>query len=248
MDSETLKLCVPFERRNEAAQAGAYFDGTLKAWLCRASDKAKPGLVAFLPYRHRSDRNPPYLRPWMVPQSLWGMNLRALLIEEDWKRVAKDARDRSGCRCRVCGEVGPQWPVEADEGWAYDDQRRIQTLKGVIALCPDCHAVRHWGRTLTLGDSERALAWMARVNRTTVDEAKQCCDDAMEQWQQRSRYSDWRCEISWVTRVYNITPRADGEREARARNTNFVSDARQRAQANTSMSHGARILNHYLRG
>lgn len=171
MGGEEVNLCVPFERRNEAARAGARFDETLKAWGCKASDAMNPGLIGFLPYRYRPDRKPPFLRPWMVPQSLWGMNLRALLTEEDWKRIAKDARDRAGRRCRVCGEVGPKWPVEADEGWAYDDQRRIQILKGVIALCPDCHAVGHWGRTLTLGDSDRALKWMARVNRITTAEA-----------------------------------------------------------------------------
>lgn len=221
-----IPLCVPFERRKEAARGGATFNGEQKCWMAQR-DKLD-ALLPFVPYRYRPDRKPPYIRPWMVPQALWGFNLRAFLAPEDWNRIRKDAYARAGSRCRVCGGRGPQWPVEADEGWAYDDERRIQTLKGVISLCPDCHGVRHWGKTMTEGRQDAALAWMAEVNGWSRSEAARCGDQAMKQWHTRSRHTDWQCDISWAIRTDSVVPIKDGETLARELNRKFVQQAQSR--------------------
>lgn len=223
--SPLIVLCVPYNRRQEAQAGGAVFDGTEKCW--KASRDNLTALLPFVPYRFRPDRKPPYLRPWMVPQALWGRNLRALLAKDDWDRIRKDAYARSGLRCRVCGGRGPKWPVEADEGWQYDDTARVQTLKGVISLCPDCHGVRHWGKTTTDGRQNKALAWMAELNGWTRAEAQRCADDAMDQWQDRSRFQDWKCDISWAVKTYGVTPIEEGDAIARDRNQSFVKAARE---------------------
>lgn len=237
--STLIVLCVPFSRRNEAQAGGAIFDGAEKCW--KASRERLKALLPFVPYRYRPDRNPPYLRPWMVPQALWGRNLRALLAKEDWDRIRKDAYDRSGSRCRVCGGRGPKWPVEADEGWQYDDSTRIQTLKGVISLCPDCHAVRHWGKTMSSGRKSEALEWMCEVNGWTHAEAQKCADDAMEQWHDRSRYQDWQCDISWAIKTYGVRPIEEGDAIAHTRNQTFVKKAQE--QYSPQGSHSS-YINH----
>jgi len=229
MQKNTVPLCVPFERRAEVAARGAVFDREEKCWLIERDRTS--GLEAFLPYRYRKDRAAPYIRPWMVPQSLWGHDLRALLAKEDWDRIRKDTYARAGSRCRVCGGRGPKWPVEADEGWDYDDIRRIQTLKGVIALCPDCHAVRHWGKTMTEGRSEQAIDWMVEINGWTRAQARQCADDAMALWHKRSDHTDWQCDITWAVRTYDVTPLEAGTREARELNRKFVAQAQARFKA-----------------
>lgn len=238
-----IPLCVPFEQRAIAAQHGALFDRDQKCWLI-GRDKIT-GLEAFLPYRYRKDRSAPYIRPWMVPQSLWGHNLRALLAKEDWDRIRKETYARAGSRCRVCGGRGPKWPVEADEGWDYDDTRRIQTLKGVIALCPDCHAVRHWGKTLTEGRSEQALDWMVEINGWTRAQAGQCADDAMALWHRRSEHTDWQCDIAWAVRTYDVKPLTAGEAEVRRINRQFMAQA----QARFGARHDRRDnLDHFVTG
>lgn len=131
---ERVPLCVPYARRSEASAAGARFDREEKAWFCSAAAITSPDLQQFLPFRFRRDRPGPYIRPWMVPQPLWGLNLRAMLEREDWNTIRKAAYERSGYRCRVCGGKGPQWPVEADEGWKYKDTERVQVLWG--CRCP----------------------------------------------------------------------------------------------------------------
>lgn len=242
--STFIPLCVPFERRSEAAAGGASFDQIEKCWLCPADSLLQ--VLPFVPYRYRPDRKPPFIRPWMVPQALWGRNLRALLEPDDWKHIRKDCYARAGSRCRVCGRRGPQWPVEADEGWAYDDETRVQTLKGVIALCPDCHAVRHWGRTIATGKHDEALAWMEDVNGWTRAQALECGNLAMEEWHQRSRFDDWRCDFSWVERHYGVKATARGAALAIERNRDFVAQARAQFGDVNSAPKGSGYLQHLI--
>lgn len=224
-----IPLCVPFEARGRAYAAGARWNGTEKVWECdpallAAAGGAYDALRPFLPRMHRRDLEPPYVRPFMVPQSCWGKNLRAVLSEEDWKRVRQHAYDAAGRRCVVCGGRGPQWPVEADEAWAYDDAARVQTLKGVIALCPDCHLVRHWGRATVTGIADVALAQMMRVNGWSREQAEAAGDEGMRLWESRSRQA-WRIDYSWVTRVHGIGIDAGGLGRAEAANEQIVREA-----------------------
>jgi hypothetical protein len=96
---------------------------------------------------------------------------------------------------------------------------------GVIALCPHCHAVRHWGKTLTEERADQAAAWMAQINGWTMEQARQCADDDMGQWHRRSQYHDWRCDISWALSRYGVKPRPDGFERGRQTNRDFVDSA-----------------------
>jgi hypothetical protein len=130
-----------------------------------------------------------------------------LLPKEQWDTIRRAAYARAGNRCKVCGGVGEQWPVEADEAWAYDDENCIHTLKGVIALCPSCHEVRHWGRTEMEGRSDRAYEHLIYVNRWTIAEADAAIEEAFELWETRSQ-KIWTSDYSWVERTHGflITP------------------------------------------
>lgn len=227
----TIPLCVPFERKDDARRAGARWDATQRAWTCEVallSTDAYARLRQFVPRIYRPDLSPPYIRPWMVPQTVWGKNLRALLSKHEWDVVRKAAYAASGNRCRVCGGRGPQWPVEADEGWEYDDETRTQTLKGIIALCPDCHHIRHWGKTMVDGHEEQAFALLMRINRWTRAQAEEAVAFAFDQWERRSRH-EWDSDYSWVTRVHGFRPDAEGERRAEAANRELVDKAAERA-------------------
>ena len=141
-----VPICVPYARRAEAKAAGAVWQIKERFWACDPSllqTDAYRDLKPFVPRMYRPDLDGPALRPWLVPSPLWGKNLRAILSTEDWDRVRRHAYEEAGRRCRVCGGRGPKWPVEADEGFAYDDEALTHTLMGVIGLCPTCHEVRH---------------------------------------------------------------------------------------------------------
>src|SRR6266508_3967583 len=75
------------------------------------------------------------------------------------------AYDRADNRCEVCGGQGPpRHPLECDEEWDYDDTTSVQRLVALRALCPDCHAVKHLGRSFKVGRGQAALTHLSRVN------------------------------------------------------------------------------------
>lgn len=238
-----IPLCVPFARKDEARHAGARWDREQRVWTCEVGllrSDAYAGLRPFVPRMYRPELEPPYIRPWMVPQTSWGKNLRALLSKDEWDVVRKHAYETAGHRCRVCGGRGPQWPVEADEAWDYDDQTRTQTLKGVIALCPNCHHVRHWGKMTADDREEEVIAWVMRINRWTRTMAEDAAAFAFDQWDRRSRH-EWNSDYSWVTRVHGFRPDEQGERRAEAANRELVEKATARADA-TERSTGMSFL------
>jgi hypothetical protein len=164
----------------------------------------------------------------MVPQTLWGKNLRALLSREQWDVVRRAAYEESGKRCIVCGGRGPEWPVEADEAWEYDDATNLQTLKSVIALCPPCHHVRHWGKSMVEGREDATLSHMMTVNGWSRHQAKAAADAALAQWHDRSRRS-WRSDYSWVTRRHGFEIDDAGIVRAEQANAEVVAIAQDRA-------------------
>ncbi|MGF7148938.1 hypothetical protein FHS96_002580 [Sphingomonas zeicaulis] len=136
--------------------------------------------------------------------------------------------------------------MEADEAWEYDDDRHIQTLKGVVALCPDCHHVRHWGKSLVDGREEEVTRHLMTINGWTRAEVKDAADAAFEQWEARSRHV-WQSEYGWVTRTHGIVPDEIGFARAEAANQDLVGAARKRA-ADTFDQYGDQVHREELLG
>jgi nitrate/TMAO reductase-like tetraheme cytochrome c subunit len=91
--------------------------------------------------------------------------------------------------------VGPKHPVECHEIWEYDDEKLIQKLVGMIALCPDCHMVKHIGLARLQGRSEKALKHLMKVNSLKKKDAQKYIADAFRTWADRSE-KKWALDIS----------------------------------------------------
>ena len=100
----------------------------------------------------------------LVPKTIWYSNLRSELSKAEWDRLRKIAYRKADYHCEICGGQGPKWPVECHEIWEYDDQNSVQTLKGLTAICPDCHRVKHIGRAQIMGEYDLALKHLMKVN------------------------------------------------------------------------------------
>lgn len=227
----TINLCCPYAERHSAHVAGAIWSPTTKAWTIDQAKLDNPAtyaaLARFLPTRYRADSSSPWLTPNLVPEPLWGRNLRALLRKAEWDRIRKSVYEACGKRCTICGSAGRRWPVEADEVWHYDDATNTQTLVSVTGLCPACHEVRHWGHALKEGHRDRALAHLAAVNRWSMIEATRVAEDALIQWYSRSRRR-WRSDYSHAISTYNITISKSGLVRADAANTRLIAESRAR--------------------
>ncbi len=77
----------------------------------------------------------------------WGINLHndILVSEVEWGRLRRETYARAHNRCEVCWGKGERHPVECHEQWHFDESTRVQTLRGLVALCPTCHAATHYG-------------------------------------------------------------------------------------------------------
>lgn len=143
----------------------------------------------------------PKLTIELVPEGQWGANLRSELPRHEWDALRHETYRQAGFKCEICGGKGPKHPVECHEIWEYDDDKHFQRLKGLIALCPACHRVKHIGHTFHRDPEAgfQAILHMAKVNGWTKDEALGHVDEAMLTWQRRSMRS-WTLDLSWLDR------------------------------------------------
>ena len=84
-----------------------------------------------------------------VPEECWYSNLRSVLKPSDWDKVRFDAYARAGGKCMICGRWTKR--LEAHENWSYDEEKALQKLEDVVALCHSCHEVKHISRTQLIG-------------------------------------------------------------------------------------------------
>lgn len=143
----------------------------------------------------RKPKEKPKLTIELVPRSLWQVNLRKSMPRSAWDKLRKKTYAEYGYRCGICGADAR---LNCHEIWGYDDKKRIQKLRGFIALCDLCHHVKHLGRASQLArqgslDMEKVIEHFMEVNgcdRKTFDQQKK---EAKAQWEKRSQ-SPWECD------------------------------------------------------
>ena len=137
----------------------------------------------------------------LVPEECWRANLRALLTQTEWDIVRKDAYKRSGYRCSKCGAKGR---LEAHEVWHYDDEKALQTLVDVTALCSACHKVVHISRTYLVGEGEAAEEHFKKVNGCSQADFHAELRRVNEEYRRRNEVEGWTTDMSWLVKKYNI--------------------------------------------
>lgn len=131
----------------------------------------------------------------LVPKTCWFSNVRAVVSKNQWKNIASQVYSKAYHLCEICGGIGPKHPVECHEIWHYDDKKLIQKLVGMIALCPDCHMVKHIGLAQIQNKGERAIRHLMKVNKINRSTAEQYVIDAFQMWGQRSS-KQWKLDIN----------------------------------------------------
>lgn len=131
----------------------------------------------------------------LVPSTSWFANVRAVLTKKQWDAVKAQVAGKAWHTCEICGGVGPKHPVECHEIWNYDDDNSIQKLEGMIALCPDCHMVKHMGLAQVRGKSEEATLHLMKVNKINRKDAELYIKGVFFTWAHRSR-KQWTLDIS----------------------------------------------------
>lgn len=133
----------------------------------------------------------------LVPSTSWMNNVRAVLSKKQWDYLRSQVASKAYNICEICGSVGPKHPVECHEIWSYDNKNLVQKLEGMIALCPDCHMVKHMGFAIIKGKEIQALRHLMSVNKITKKEAKAYIQEAFRIWEERSQ-KEWTLDLSYL--------------------------------------------------
>jgi hypothetical protein len=141
----------------------------------------------------------PRLTIELVPQTAWWTNVRSNVTRAQWEKCKNLVKERSGSRCEICGGVGSRYPVDCHEIWEYTrvGDTYIQTLVGLIALCPRCHEVKHLGRAFATGNAVRALDHLMAVNDWPPEWAEAYAMQALVIWEEMSRHQ-WELNIDYL--------------------------------------------------
>ena len=134
----------------------------------------------------------------LVPDSCWYSNLRSILKPAQWDVVRRDAYARANGRCMICGR--PASRLEAHERWSYDEEKEVQKLEDVIAVCHQCHSVIHIGRAQLMGEEDKAIKHFMRVNKCTYADYIRALGEANATHQRRNRVGEWKIDLSYLER------------------------------------------------
>ena len=123
----------------------------------------------------------------LVPSTSRHGDVRPLMDEATWDRICRQVFGQADSRCEVCGGRGAEHPVECHEVWSYDDATRVQALVRMMALCPDCHQVKHIGSADVQGKGAQARLHLERVNGWLRVQTEAYVSEAFRVWAQRGQ-------------------------------------------------------------
>ncbi len=132
----------------------------------------------------------------LVPDSCWYSNLRSILTPAQWDYIRKRAYAQANGKCAICG--APTRYLEAHEQWEYDEDKKIQKLARVIAVCKNCHEVIHIGRTQLTGREREASEHFMRVNACSYSEYRAALGKANETHRRRNQIGEWALDLTWL--------------------------------------------------
>jgi len=126
----------------------------------------------------------------LVPQTARIYSIRREVSPETWNFIRQMCYQKYSNRCGICGIEGK--PLECHEMWDYHEDTCMQKFGGLIALCPDCHDVKHIGMAHIkagngLLDFDELIRHFCKVNQCTEKEYKQHFKDATEEYERRSK-------------------------------------------------------------
>ncbi|MFA6269470.1 MAG: HNH endonuclease [archaeon] len=149
----------------------------------------------------------------LVPSTSWYSNLRKVLTIPEWNKLREEAYARSNYTCFICGNKGS---LHAHEEWVYDDNQKIQTLDKIVALCENCHMIKHAGFSMHTAEgkrkysTEKLITHFCIVNNCSQQDYKLHENEAFKKFNERSKYQ-WKFNLANLAQ-YGIDPKKVGKK------------------------------------
>lgn len=139
-------------------------------------------------------RNQFKLEMEMVPRTTWYKNLRYYLSQEEWDGIRRKTYRIYKGRCGICGVSAK---MNCHEIWEFDDRKHIQKLKGFIALCKNCHLLKHLAFTemaCTKEEENELMQHFMKVNNCTEKDYKKHEKAVWKKFFKRSEF-EWTVDF-----------------------------------------------------
>jgi hypothetical protein len=141
----------------------------------------------------------------LVPSTVWYSNVRLLVSKTVWDMIRKESYNIANYKCQICGVSGR---LNCHEIWEYDDKKHIHKLRGFIALCDDCHMIKHMGfagiqASKGLIDMDKLIEHFMKVNNVDEKTFNGHEKDAFEVWHERSKY-EWEQDFGEYSKFIKI--------------------------------------------
>ena len=137
----------------------------------------------------------PTLTVELIPETSFFKNVRSHVTQREWDKIRESVFKAAGHRCEICNGQGKKHPVECHEIWEYNNN--IQKLIGLIALCPSCHLVKHFGLAQVLGKSKTAYKHLKKVNKWDDQTTDLHIQNAFSLWEERNLVK-WELDLTYL--------------------------------------------------
>lgn len=200
-----IPLCVPRDMDYKVIKGiGASKCFIKNTWHFPFNDIKQPEILPYLPLIYRYDLEPPFIKPNLVPQPIWGINLRSLLPTKIWGEIKHSVYEHTDYICTICGGKGNDWPIECNEIWEYvvTDKKGIAKLTNLIGLCPNCHRIQHLGKANVDNVLQDTIEYMGFINCWEPKIARKKADEAFNKWEQLSKITLWDFDFTWFNNYF----------------------------------------------
>lgn len=131
----------------------------------------------------------------LIPASQFYNNVRAIVSKSQWNAIRNSVVSAVYNACEICNIYYDS--LDCHEKWSYDDKKLIQKLEGMMALCKDCHQVKHFGLAEIQGKRTQALAHLMKINNISKIKAESYVKSEFEIWAARSQKS-YTLDLSYL--------------------------------------------------
>lgn len=133
----------------------------------------------------------------LIPATSWYISLRSHLSKERWNKIRLFVYKKFGYQCSICKSKSDR--LQCHEVWVFDDEKKMQKLKGLQVLCSLCHNVKHIGISGIRAregklDYEELITHFMNINNVSRNVFFTHREEAIQLFLKRNKIS-WRIQL-----------------------------------------------------
>ena len=141
---------------------------------------------------------------WLLepsPRTGWLTHFRWMPAEDE-AAVQGRVFESAGGRCQACGASGPREAMKAHPRWDYEPEPRVQKLRDMVCLCPQCEACTLMGNAIMASLS--SIQHLCVINAWSEAQARHQIDQALARCDRLSQHR-WSLDLRWLLGLADLS-------------------------------------------